>query len=142
MKTARYRPPLRVALCVDRAQKYSDQILKGIIRYVKIHGPWALFVDPRFYGEYKQNWLKDWEGDGVLAYVEDVQLARHLLDSKMAVVELFGHRFDLGLPQVCPDGRASGELAARHLMERRFKNFAFCGYQNQQWSEHRQEGFV
>lgn len=142
MKPPRYRQPLRVALCVDRAQKYSDQVLKGILQYVNIHGPWALFLDPRFTGQHKPHWLKSWQGDGVIGYVEDIHLAKHLLDSRIPAVEVFGHRYDLGLPQVCPDGFASGQMAARHLMERRFKNFAFCGYRDQPWSEQRQQGFV
>lgn len=142
MKAVRRARPFRVAICFDRAQKYSDQILKGIAKYINIHGPWICDMEPRFFGQYKSNWLKNWPGDGLLAYVEDLRLARYLIGLKMPVVEVFGHRYDLGLPQISPDGRASGRLAALHLIERQFKTFAFCGYERQAWSEHRQAGFV
>src|SRR5690242_2126845 len=131
MKPVPHRKSLHVAICFDRAQKYSDQILKGITKYVNIYGPWSLTLDPRFYGEYEQNWLTNWHGDGILAYVEDLRLAKVLKHSRIPVVEVFGHRYDLGLPQVCPEGRASGQLAAQHLIERKFQQFAFCGYRNQ-----------
>ena len=132
----------RIAICVDRAQSYGNAVLQGIAKYVETYGPWSLFIDPRFDGEHATNLLKNWDGDGVLAYVDDLKLADLLRRSRIPVVEIFGHRFDLGLPQVCPDSLAIGQMAARHLIERQFKHFAFCGYFNLPWSQLRQDGFV
>ncbi len=141
MKPVKLKPHPRVALCVDRAQGYGSTILKGIAKYVETFGPWSLFMDPKFSGDYAQSWLRHWPGDGILAYIEDIRLARCLRQAKIPVVELFGHRFDLELPQVCTDSRAIGRVAASHLIERKFKHFTFCGYRNMPWSEERRLGF-
>jgi LacI family transcriptional regulator len=142
MKPLPQRNLLKVVICIDRGQKYGGDVLKGITKYVNVYGPWSLLIDPRFYGEYERGWLKNWQGDGMLAYVEDLRLARLLKDSGIPVVEIFGHRYDLGLPQVSPDGKEIGRLAAQHLLERNFRHFAYFGYQDHQWSERRQQGFV
>ncbi|MDB6028864.1 MAG: transcriptional regulator [Verrucomicrobiales bacterium] len=142
MKPVRQKKYPHVTICVDRAQSYGGEILKGITKYVNVFGPWTLSIDPRFHGEYEAGWLKNWRGDGMIAYVEDPRLAKALKKACIPVVEVFGHRYDLELPQVCPHGLVSGQLAAQHLIDRKFTEFAFCGYRDQQWSEMRQEGFV
>jgi LacI family transcriptional regulator len=133
---------LNVAICVDRAQGYGSYVLKGISKYVQIYGPWTLSIDPGFFGDYKRGWVENWRGDGLLAYIEDRRLARAIREAGIPVVEIFGHRFDLELPQISPDGRLNGQVAAQHLLERKFQQFAFCGYLNHPWSEQRQAGFI
>jgi LacI family transcriptional regulator len=132
----------RVAVCVDRSQGYGSVILRGVAKYVETYGPWSLFLDARFSGDYAQNWLRQWEGDGILAYVEDARLARTLRNSSIPTVEMFGHRYDLGLAQVCPDNEAIGRMAAQHVIERKFQHFHFCGYSGRPFSELREKGFV
>jgi LacI family transcriptional regulator len=132
----------RVALCIDRAQGYGSTILRGIARYVETFGPWSLYIDPRFLGDYAQNWIEQWDGDGILGYIEDPRLAKAVRRSGKPLVEMFGHRHDLKLPQVCTDNQAIGRLAAQHLVERKFRHFSYCGYQGMPWSDLRQEGFV
>ena len=142
MKTRRTLAHPRVAVCVDRAQAYGSTVLRGIAKYVETFGPWSLFIDGRFSGDYAESWLRQWNGDGILAYVEDARLAKTLRRSGVPTVEMFGHRHDLGLAQVCPDNEAVGRMAAEHLLERRFKHFTFCGYSGHPFSELRQRGFA
>lgn len=131
-----------IALCVDRSQGYGSTVLRGVAKYVETYGPWSLFIDVRFSGDYAQNWLRQWKGDGILAYVEDSRLARTLRNSAIPTVEMFGHRYDLGLPQVCPDNEAIGRMAAQHLLDRKFRHFTFCGYSGRPFSAFRQHGFA
>ncbi|MBA4150765.1 MAG: DNA-binding transcriptional regulator [Verrucomicrobia bacterium] len=142
MKAGRQIKHPSIALCVDRSQGYGSTVLRGVAKYVETYGPWALFIDMRFSGDYAQNWLRQWKGDGILAYVEDARLARTLRNSSIPTVEMFGHRYDLGLPQVCPDNEGIGKLAAHHLLERKFRHFTFCGYSGRPFSGLRQKGFV
>lgn len=141
------RAPLRsrlphVAVCVDKSRSYGRGILRGIARYVETYGRWSLYIDPESAGTYSENWLKDWRGDGILAYIETAELARRFLRSGIPTVELFGHRIDLRLPQVCSDDEAIGRLAAEHLLERRFRRFAFTGYPGEPWVDRRFAGFA
>ena len=132
----------RVALCVDKARSYGRRVLQGIARYVEAYGPWSLYLDPDATGAYAAEWLRDWQGDGVLAFIENPSLAAELRRRRIPTVELFGHRDDLDLPQVGLDEEAFGRTGAEHLIERRFQRFGFCGYVNVPWSERRLAGFA
>lgn len=131
----------RVAVSVDKTSAYGRGVLRGVADYVEIHGPWSLCLDHHSSGHHAGDWLRHWRGDGVLAYVDSPELARQLRRSRIPVVELFGTRQDLGLPQVANDDTAIGNLAAEHLLERRFRHFGFLGYRGASWSERRQRGF-
>lgn len=130
-----------VAVCVDKARAYGRKVLQGIADYTETERRWSLYVDPEATGSYSAEWLKNWRGDGILAYVESRATARRLRASGIPTVEVFGHDLDLKLPQVGNDDEAIGGLAAEHLMACRFKHFAFCGYQKERWSERRRAGF-
>ncbi len=130
-----------VAVCVDKARAYGRKVLQGIADYAETVGRWSLHVDPEATGSYSADWLKNWRGDGILAYVESRATARRLRASGIPTVEVFGHDLDLKLPQVGNDDEAIGRLAAEHLMSCRFRHFAFCGYQTERWSERRRAGF-
>ena len=146
-----WRPPMksnratnvcpRVAVCVDKTGAYGRGVLRGIAEYVELHGPWSLCLDHHASGHYERDWLLRWKGDGILAYVESPEVARHLKRSGIPVVEVFGTRRDLGLPQVANDDHRIGVLAAEHLLERRFLHFGFLGYSDAPWSDLRLTGF-
>lgn len=131
----------RVAVSIDKSRRYGRGVLLGIADYVEMHGRWSLQLHPRSSGVYSADWLRDWDGDGVLAFVEDPRLAAALLRAKIPAVELFGHRLDLGLPHVGNDEEAFGRLAAEHLIERNFVRFAFVGVVGALWSNRRLSGF-
>lgn len=131
----------RVAICVDKSRSYGRGVLRGIAEYVETHGRWSLHLDPRASGSYGPDWLRGWDGDGVLAFIDDPALADSLRRAGIPAVELFGHRFDLGLAHVGNEEEAFGRLAALHLLERHFRHFAFAGIQGALWSERRRDGF-
>jgi LacI family transcriptional regulator len=132
----------RVAICVDKSRSYGRGVLRGIAEYVETHGRWSLHVDPRASGSYGVGWLRGWDGDGVLAFIDDPALADSLRRAAVPAIELFGHRFDLGLAHVGNNEEAFGRLAASHLLERNFRHLAFAGIEDALWSERRRNGFV
>lgn len=135
------KPVLRVAVCIDKSRRYGRGVLSGIADYVETHGRWSLQLNPRASGLYSLDWLRDWRGDGVLAFIQDPQVATALRRARIPAVELFGHRMDLGLPHVGNDEEAFGRLAGEHLLERNFVRFAFVGVEGALWSERRLTGF-
>lgn len=132
----------RVAVAVDKSRSYGRGLLAGIADYAETRGRWSIYLEPQSAGTYARGWLRGWRGDGVLAYIEDPRLARRFVRTGLPVVELFGHRLDLGLPTVGNDDGAIGRLAADHLRARQLRRFAFSGYPNEPWVERRWEGFV
>jgi LacI family transcriptional regulator len=133
--------PPHVAVCVDKARAYGRKVLQGIADYTETVGRWSLYVDPEATGSYSADWLTNWRGDGILAYVESRATASRLRRSGIPTVEVFGHDLDLQLPQVGNDDEAIGSMAAEHLLACRFRHFAFCGYRKERWSERRRAGF-
>lgn len=131
----------RVAVCIDKSRRYGRGVLAGIADYVETHGRWSLQLNPRASGLYSVDWLRNWRGDGVLAFIEDPRVASALRRARIPAVELFGHRLDLGLSHVGNDEEAFGTLAAEHLLERNFARFAFVGVEEALWSERRLAGF-
>jgi LacI family transcriptional regulator len=68
----------QVAVCVDKSRKYGRKVLQGIADYAETVGRWSLIVDSMATGSYSADWLKDWKGDGILAYVESRATAKRL----------------------------------------------------------------
>ena len=131
-----------VAVCVDKSRAYGRGILRGIAEYVEAHARWSLSLNPRASGHYSADWLRGWNGDGVLAFIDDPDLAAALSNARIPAIELFGHRLDLGLPHVGNDEEVIGRVAAEHLIERQFRHFAFAGIADALWSKRRQDGFT
>jgi LacI family transcriptional regulator len=43
--------------------------------------------------------------------------------------------------EIGSDHAAIGRMGAAHLLERGFRQFAFCGFTNEHWAKQRLEGF-
>ena len=138
----RFKPDYpRVAVCVDKASRYGRGLLQGIADYLEGYGPWSLCLDHHASGDYASDWLRHWDGDGVLGLVATRLVADQLRHARISAVEVFGYRLDLGLPQVISDEPRIGRLAAEHLHQRRFRRFAYFGYRHTPWSDRRLAGF-
>lgn len=142
MKSVARKKYPRVAIWANKHRSYARGVLRGIAEYAETYGPWSMFVDSPSGNFF--NWLKDWRGDGILAYVgfgddcSDFDFkACHL-----PTVDLAANNPGLKIPQVGNDNLAIGRLAAEHLLERQFKHFAFCGYHDERWSLLRQQGLT
>src|SRR6516162_6512099 len=102
-----------VALTVNKARSYGRGILQGVADYVEVYGPWSIFLDPYADGSLRRDWLRQWRGDGILAYAGDQGVVQRLLRCGIPCVEVYGVVEDRALPRVGGDDRAIGRLAAR-----------------------------
>lgn len=85
---------------------------------------------------------------GFIGRIQTPAIAATVLDSGLPAIALDLSEEQLAadnplsqIPQIRPDSTAAGRLAAEHLLERGFRNFAFCGYAGRNWSRWREEGF-
>lgn len=134
-----HRP--RVALLVESSIAYGREIQEGIADYVQTHGQWSIFVEPHELSSSPPVWLKRQKWDGIITRVVTPDLVRIFQRLKIPVVNLNDRQSVKGVPCIRSDDQAIGALAARHLIERGFRNFAFCGFTEECWAEQRRIGF-
>jgi len=65
----------RVALLVDLSRAYGRLLLLGVAKFVREHHEWSIQSEEWRWTEAVRNWLSDWKGDGVIAWVETPELA-------------------------------------------------------------------
>ncbi|MGC3970878.1 MAG: DNA-binding transcriptional regulator [Pirellulales bacterium] len=130
-----------VALLIETSNAYARGILEGIVSYVRRHDPWSLYLPEMRRGEVPVDWPGRWKGDGIIARIENVEMARAVKRAKLPTVDVSAGRHLPQAPWVETDDAAIARLAVEHLAERGFRNFAFCGKPSFAWSRRREEEF-
>ena len=139
----------KVALLIETSRGYGRGLLRGIMKYSRLHGPWQFHLTP---GDFEQivPRMKDWEGHGIIARVIHPKTANLLLKTGLPFVALDlpesiattfrqkGIRFI----ELASDSEGATKMAAEHLLGKQFRHFAFVGYHSQVWSEKREKMFI
>lgn len=115
-----------VALLIETSREYGRGLLRGIARYQQEFGPWSVYLKTHGLNEPPPDWLKNWKGDGILARINDQQMADAVLSTGLPAVDLRG-AIPVGLPFIGVDNRPVAQLAFDHLRDCGLKRFAFCG---------------
>ena len=127
----------RVALIVESSISFGRGVLRGIARYLRVHGPWSIFLEQRELGAALPSWISRWEGEGIITRSEDPRILR----ARVPTVGLYDRVEGApGLPMIVNDNRAVGRLAAEHLKDRGFRRLAYYGPRGERWSDERREG--
>jgi len=130
----------QVAILIETSRAYGRGLVEGIGRYVEEHAPWSIFFEERGLWDPLPQWLKDWQGDGIIARtVQKTDLSR-ILAKGLPTVELLAEP-DGRFASVTPDRDAVARMAADHFMERGFRNFAFFRTDDLWWMLRRQGDF-
>jgi LacI family transcriptional regulator len=125
----------KIILLSDFAEEYGKNLLRGIARYSKDHGPWTFCRMP---GHYRETigidgilaWAKEWKAE-----------VWKFREAKIPVIaQDFKERFK-DIPNITGAYRETGRLGAEYFLKKGFKNFAFYGFSNIVWSRERAEGF-
>jgi LacI family transcriptional regulator len=113
-----------------------------VARYVREHGPWAIYHEPRSLEEMVPRWLKSWQGDGIIARIQNRQIASAVAAIGLPTVDVLGVVPDCGFPLVHVDDAAIGRSGADHLLERGFRHFGFLSIERENWSHLRGSAFA
>ena len=130
----------RVLLLVETSDSYGRRILEGAGRYVREHGPWSLFFEPRGVDDRLRPWIARWRGEGILARTSSPGMAELLRTTGRTMVELLGDRAEQPA-KVHADNASGGRLAAQHLLGCGLRHFGFFAFGDAWWIDMYRDGF-
>ncbi|MEM9366462.1 MAG: DNA-binding transcriptional regulator [Planctomycetota bacterium] len=129
-----------MALLVETSRCYGRELLRGIARFAQTRTNWSLLHQEMTIDVLLPEWMTVSKVDGVIA-----RLNSRTIDSIRSLgvpcVDVRCSRTFPGVPRVETEDRLVAKLAFEHLWERGFRRFAFCGFQNAHYSDHRLRAF-
>jgi LacI family transcriptional regulator len=137
----------KVALLVETSRGFGRELLHGIARYARIHGPWSFHITPGDYDQVVPK-MKQWGGTGIIARIPNDRVAKAIIEAGVPTIAL-GLTDEQqqpdsplsGLSELSSDAAQVAKLAAEHLLERQFRHFAYVGLEDRAWSKRREQGF-
>lgn len=136
----------KIILLSDFAEEYGKNLLRGIARYSRDHGPWTFCRMPGYYRETIGidgilAWAKEWKADGIIGQFYNNEEVWKFRQAKIPVIaQDFKERFQ-EIPNITGAYKETGQMGAEYFLKKGFKNFAFYGFRNIVWSRERAEGF-
>jgi LacI family transcriptional regulator len=137
---------IKIILLSDFAEEYNKNLLRGITRYSKDHGPWTFCKMPTYYRETIGidgilKWAKEWEANGIIGQFYNNEEVEKFTKANIPVIaQDFKERFT-DIPNITGAYNETGRLGANYFLKKGFKNFAFYGFGNIVWSRERAQGF-
>ena len=131
-----------VTFIMNINKPYDRKVVEGIARYVRTEANWRVYVEDEPMARIPD--LRHRKGHGVIADSDDRQVVDAVTTMTVPVVNIGGAIFDESWTLVTTDNAAVARLAAEHLMDRGFRNFAYCGIRRtpfNPWSRNRGEHF-
>lgn len=132
----------KVALLIESSRRYGREVLQGIAHYTREHSPWAFYIQERELHSGIPDWLKHWQGDGIIARIENPKVADKLLRVGCPVVDVLGNQTFRRIPGLDTDAKEVARLAADFFLQSGFRHFAFCGFKGLPFSDRRGAAFV
>jgi len=125
----------RIILLLETSRAFGRELIIGIARYSKHHGPWSFYKEPT---DLKSSipHLTSWNPDGII--MRDSLITQELLKLNIpTILAIHDSKYPENLPVIKTDSKSIAKMASDHLIEKGLKNFAFCGFDNYDWSEGR-----
>lgn len=138
----------KVALLVETSRGFGRDLLHGVARYARIHGPWSFHITP---GDFEQAVpkMKQWGGTGIIARIPNERVAKAIIEANLPTIALglTDEQQQPGNPlaqlsELSSDAKEVSRLAAEHLLERQFRYFAYVGLEDRAWSRRREIAFT
>jgi len=121
----------RIILLLETSRAFGRQLIIGIARYSRLHGPWTFYKEPI---DLKSSipHLTNWKPDGII--MRDSLITKELLKLKIpTILAIHDSSYPKNLPVIKTDSISIARMASKHLIEKGVRNFAFCGFDNYDW---------
>jgi LacI family transcriptional regulator, galactose operon repressor len=146
MKTRPQTPRIpQVALLLETSTEYGRGLLRGILRYSRLHGPWSLHVAPGHLDQALPN-AKSWSGTGIIARIRSPGMEKVIRATRLPFVasslrESPSAKAWNKFGEIRTDSESIARVGAAHLLEVGLRRFAYCGFTNCPWSSLREKAF-
>ena len=139
----------KVALLLRMSAGYDRQIMRGIVAYSRVHGPWSFYVARADVGQRSPR-IKEWGCDGIVSLVENQKMADFIQSCGVPIIDVPGvwpradyYSFsnDAKVATIVVDRYRVSGMIIEHFLDRGFRNFAFCGFPDASWSDEHREKF-
>jgi LacI family transcriptional regulator len=125
----------KIILLVETSRAFGRQLIIGIARYSRLNGPWSFYKESI---DLKSSipHLTSWKPDGIIN--RDSLITKELLKLKIpTILAIHDSQYPKNLPIIKTDSFAIAKMASEHLIGKGLKNFAYCGFENYDWSTER-----
>lgn len=116
-----------VAILVDTSTSWSRELISGILKYTRDHGPWHIHLEP----QPKDNKLRlprNWKGDGIVARIVSNTMAGQLDEVNAKIVNISSIPLrNERWPRVITAAESEAKMAFDALRSRGFRQFAYAG---------------
>jgi len=131
-----------VAVLINTSTGWGQRLIHGIIQYAHERGPWSLWIEPSTF-QPEARVPQGWQGHGIIARVATPRMARHIRSTGLPCVNISAINVpEAAFPRVMPDFRSLARIAAEHLLDRGFRNFAYYGPRQRSLVRDHYEGFA
>jgi LacI family transcriptional regulator len=130
----------RIVLLVETSRAFGRQLIIGIARYSRLNGPWSFYKEPI---DLKSSipHLTSWKPDGII--MRDSLITKELLKLKIpTILAIHSSKYPKYLPVIKTDSPSIAKIASSHFLDKGLKNFAFCGFDEYDWSKERKLYFI
>ena len=132
-----------VALLIETSNRYSRELVHGVRAFIEQQPQgWAVHLTEQGRGDVLPPWLARWEGDGIIARIENRRIENAIRKKGVPVVSVSASGLAPDLPTVISDSAAVAKLAAAHLIDRGFRYFGYCGDARFAWSKNHGRHFA
>lgn len=129
----------RIVLLIETSREFGRQLIMGIARYSRLHGPWSFYKEPIGLKSSIPH-LTSWKPDGII--MRDSLLNKELLKLEIpTILAIHDSSYPKNLPVIKTDSLSIAKMASEHLVQKGFRNFAYCGFDNYEWSDERKKYF-
>jgi LacI family transcriptional regulator len=135
------RDSQEIALAFPRGA-HQEVFIEGVLKYARDEGrDWTYLIAPEWLSLSVLH-LVDWPGSGVIAALNTPKEAACAAKFHLPIVNMSSALAKSPVPRSIVDNCAIGELAAEHLLERGFQNYAYYGMRDIAYSSQRFAGFA
>ncbi|RKX37458.1 MAG: transcriptional regulator [Verrucomicrobia bacterium] len=137
----------RVVLSIEYITKYGRGLLRGISKYVRLNGQWTILGLPGFHLDPESvkhtidvDEIRKFSPDGIILRVAEEY--EKITELGIPTLLADDNEYLPDVPSIVSDYEETGRIAADYLLERGFKEFAYCGVGELAWSRNRGDFFV